>query len=105
MVTPQPPPPPTLQRLGWENALRGVALWPGLEGAWRRVGQQAPTCLGSQHEGGVAFFVLSVHVQERAAAEQGHHAPEAAVAGNHEACLGEGPLSLCSPELLAPRAR
>lgn len=54
------------------------------------------TCLGSQHEGCVPFFVLLVHIKERTAAKQGHNTLKAVVACNHEACLGKEQLRPCA---------
>lgn len=63
-VKPPGPLHPTLQSLGWERRCGPVWRQGLAEG-----GVSSPTCLGRQHEGGVAFFVLLVHIQERTAAE------------------------------------
>lgn len=97
-IKPQACPPPSTAESGvGEHLAESVGLWPVWEvGNGKGWGQQPRTCLGSQHEGCVPFFVLLVHIQERTAAEQGHNTPEAVVACDHEACLGEGHLSPCA---------
>lgn len=98
VMKPQTHPPPNMAEPGVQgDHAKSSGLWPCLKGGNRqKLGSQPHTCLGSQHEGCVSFFVLLVHIEERAAAEQGHDTPEAVVACDHEACLGVGQLSPCA---------
>lgn len=70
MVKPQTHPPPNAAESGVGERQAECGAVAGSGGrTGRGWGQQPPTCLGSQREGCVAFFVLLVHIQERTAAE------------------------------------